>query len=50
LNQFEFEMNVDGYVSSGGLGGPAIFPLSLAKMAQMTQAFPDRSFSGSGVA
>ena len=44
----EFEMNVDGYVSSGGLGGPAILPLSLAKMAQMTQAFPDRAFSGIG--
>jgi dihydropyrimidine dehydrogenase (NAD+) subunit PreA len=44
----EFEMNVDGYVSSGGLGGPAILPQSLAKMAQMTQAFPDRSFSGIG--
>ena len=44
----EFEMNVDGFVSSGGLGGPAILPLSLAKMAQMTQAFPDRSFSGIG--
>ncbi len=44
----EFEMNVDGYVSSGGLGGPAILPLSLAKMAQMTQAFPDKSFSGIG--
>ena len=44
----EFEMNVDGYVSSGGLGGPAILPLSLAKMAQMTHAFPDRAFSGIG--
>ncbi len=44
----EFEMNVDGLVSSGGLGGPAILPLSLAKMAQLTQAFPDRSFSGIG--
>ncbi|HXG55041.1 MAG TPA: hypothetical protein VNJ03_06645 [Vicinamibacterales bacterium] len=44
----EFEMNVDGFVSSGGLGGPAILPLSLAKMAQMTQAFPDKSFSGIG--
>ena len=33
-------MNVDGYVSSGGLGGPAILPLSMAKMAQLTQAFP----------
>ncbi len=44
----EFEMNVDGYVSSGGLGGPAILPLSMAKMAQMTQAFPDKAFSGIG--
>jgi dihydropyrimidine dehydrogenase (NAD+) subunit PreA len=44
----EFEMNVDGYVSSGGLGGPAILPLSMAKMAQMTSALPDRAFSGIG--
>jgi dihydroorotate dehydrogenase len=44
----EFEMNVDGYVSSGGLGGPAILPLSMAKMAQLTNAFPDKSFSGIG--
>ncbi|NUR55691.1 MAG: hypothetical protein HOQ29_14695, partial [Acidobacteria bacterium] len=44
----EFEVNVDGQVSYGGLGGPAILPLSLAKMAQMTTAFPDRSFSGIG--
>jgi dihydropyrimidine dehydrogenase (NAD+) subunit PreA len=44
----EFEMNVDGFVSPGGLGGPAILPLSLAKMAQLTQAFPDKSFSGIG--
>ena len=44
----EFEMNVDGYVSSGGLGGPAILPQSLAKMAQLTQAFPDKAFSGIG--
>lgn len=44
----EFEMNVDGLVSSGGLGGPAILPLSIAKMAQMTRAFPEKSFSGIG--
>ncbi len=44
----EFEVNVDGLVSSGGLGGPAILPQSLAKVAQMTQAFPDRAFSGIG--
>jgi dihydroorotate dehydrogenase len=44
----EFEMNVDGLVSTGGLGGPAILPLSLAKMGQMTKAFPEKSFSGIG--
>jgi dihydroorotate dehydrogenase len=44
----EFEMNVDGYVSSGGLGGPAILPLSLAKIAQLTTAFPEGNFSGIG--
>ena len=44
----EFEINVDGYVSSGGLGGPAILPMALANMAKMTQAFPDRAFSGIG--
>ncbi len=44
----DFEVNVEGLVSSGGLGGPAILPLSLAKMSQMTQAFPDRAFSGIG--
>jgi dihydroorotate dehydrogenase len=44
----DFEMNVDGFVSSGGLGGPAILPLSMAKMAQMTRAFPEKAFSGIG--
>ena len=44
----EFEMNVDGFVSSGGLGGPAILPLSIAKMAQLTKAFPEGQFSGIG--
>jgi dihydropyrimidine dehydrogenase (NAD+) subunit PreA len=44
----EFEMNVDGLVSSGGLGGPAILPLAMAKMSQMTRAFPEKSFSGIG--
>jgi dihydropyrimidine dehydrogenase (NAD+) subunit PreA len=47
-DSLEFEMNVDGLVSSGGLGGPAILPLSVAKMAQLTQAFPDNAFSGIG--
>jgi dihydroorotate dehydrogenase len=38
----EFEVQVDGFVSTGELGGPAILPLSLAKMSQLTQALPDR--------
>jgi len=44
----EFEINVDGLVSCGGLGGPAILPMSLANMSKMTQAFPDRAFSAVG--
>src|SRR5499427_6975342 len=44
----DFEVHVDGLVSTGGLGGPAILPLSLAKMSQLTLAFPERSFSGIG--
>jgi dihydropyrimidine dehydrogenase (NAD+) subunit PreA len=44
----EFEIQVDGKVSTGGLGGPAILPMSLANMARMSQAFPDRAFSGIG--
>jgi dihydroorotate dehydrogenase len=47
-DSLEFEMNVDGFVSSGGMGGPAILPMSMAKIAQMTSAFPDKSFSGIG--
>lgn len=47
-DSLDFEMHVDGYVSSGGLGGPAILPQSIAKIAQLTAAFPDRSFSGIG--
>lgn len=44
----DFEINVDGLVSSGGMGGLAILPQSLAKMAQLTEAFPDGEFSGIG--
>jgi dihydroorotate dehydrogenase len=44
----DFEMHVDGYVSTGGLGGPAILPQSLAKISQLTSAFPGHAFSGIG--
>jgi dihydropyrimidine dehydrogenase (NAD+) subunit PreA len=47
-DSLEFEVNVDGLVSTGGLGGPAILPLSLAKMSQLTQALPQHEFSGIG--
>src|SRR5262249_50733311 len=44
----EFELNVDGFVSYGGLGGPAILPLSLAKVAELTHAVAGEEFSGCG--
>ena len=44
----EFEMQVDGKVAHGGLGGPAILPISISNMAKMTQAHPDKAFSGIG--
>lgn len=46
--KLEFEMNVDGLASIGGLGGPAILPQSLAKMAQLAKAFPEGQLSGIG--
>jgi dihydroorotate dehydrogenase len=47
-DSLEFEIQVEGLVSSGGLGGPSILPLSMAKMSEMTRAYPERSFSGIG--
>src|SRR5438128_2780721 len=44
----DFEMSVERYVSPGRLRGTAILPMSMAKMAQMTKAFPDGQFSGIG--
>ncbi len=44
----EYEMNVDGLVSFGGLGGPAILPQAIAKMAQLATALPTGNFSGIG--
>jgi dihydroorotate dehydrogenase len=48
LESLEFEINVDGLVSTGGLGGPAILPLSLANMAKIATAHPDGEYSGIG--
>jgi dihydropyrimidine dehydrogenase (NAD+) subunit PreA len=47
-DSLEFEINVDGLVSSGGMGGPAILPMSLANMARIAQNYPDKQFSGIG--
>jgi dihydropyrimidine dehydrogenase (NAD+) subunit PreA len=44
----DFEVNVESLVSSGGLGGPAILMQSLAKVAQLAGAFPDREICGVG--
>ena len=41
-------MQVDGNVAHGGLGGPAILPISISNMAKMTQACPEKAFSGIG--
>src|SRR5262245_63930066 len=38
----EFEMSVEGYVSPGGLGGPAVLPLSIAKVAEVHKGFADK--------
>jgi len=37
----EFEVQVEGRVSYGGLGGPAILPQSLAKISQMRNAMSE---------
>src|SRR5207245_7567114 len=39
----EFEMNVGGYVSSGGPGGPGILAQSPAQVSQGASALPGRS-------
>src|SRR5256885_8852826 len=42
----EFEVNVDGLVSTRGLGGPAIPPLPPPNMAALTQASPHKRLHG----
>src|SRR5436853_5590665 len=44
----DFEVHVDGFVWTGGLGGPASLPRSLAKISQLTQSFPHKNSSGLG--
>ena len=44
----KFEVEVDGLVTSGGLGGLAILHQALQRVSDISKAFPDRSISGIG--
>ncbi|MEO1701317.1 MAG: tRNA-dihydrouridine synthase [Pseudomonadota bacterium] len=44
----KFEVEVDGLVTSGGLGGLAILPQALQRVSDISKAFPDKSVSGIG--
>ncbi|MEM8795977.1 MAG: tRNA-dihydrouridine synthase [Pseudomonadota bacterium] len=45
---FKFEVEVDGLVTSGGLGGLAIVHQALQRVSDISRAFPDKSISGIG--
>lgn len=44
----KFEVEVDGLVTSGGLGGLAILHQALQRVCDIHQAYPDQSISGIG--
>lgn len=44
----KFEVEVDGLVTSGGLGGLAILHQALQRVSDISRAFPNRSISGIG--
>ncbi|MEO1749854.1 MAG: tRNA-dihydrouridine synthase, partial [Pseudomonadota bacterium] len=44
----KFEVEVDGLVTSGGLGGLAILPQALQRVSDISRAFPDKPISGIG--
>lgn len=44
----KFEVEVDGLVTSGGLGGLAILPQALQRVADISKAHPDGAISGIG--
>lgn len=44
----KFEVEVDGLVTSGGLGGLAILHQALQRVSDVSRAFPDKSISGIG--
>ena len=44
----KFEVEVDGLVTSGGLGGLAILHQALLRVSDISKAFPDEAISGIG--
>lgn len=44
----KFEVEVDGYVTSGGLGGLAILHQALQRVSDVSRAYPQGSISGIG--
>ncbi|GGG74574.1 dihydropyrimidine dehydrogenase subunit B [Salipiger pallidus] len=44
----KFEVEVDGLVTSGGLGGLAILPQALQRVSDISRAYPDGAISGIG--
>ncbi|MEM8553212.1 MAG: tRNA-dihydrouridine synthase [Pseudomonadota bacterium] len=44
----KFELEVDGLVTSGGLGGFAILNQALQRVSDLSRAFPDKEISGIG--
>ena len=44
----EFEVEVDGLVTSGGLGGLAILHQALQRVSDISKAYPDHAISGIG--
>lgn len=44
----KFEVEVDGLVTSGGLGGMAILHQALQRVSDISRAFPDKAISGIG--
>ncbi|MBY6002932.1 tRNA-dihydrouridine synthase [Salipiger bermudensis] len=44
----KFEVEVDGLVTSGGLGGLAILPQALQRVSDIHRAYPDKAISGIG--
>ena len=44
----KFEVEVDGLVTSGGLGGLVVLHQALQHVSDISKAFPDKAISGIG--